>query len=246
MYPKNYFESNKLEIEGGFCFVLMPFTKEMDQVYSTISNTLKGDGLNLKCRREDEFLTGGSIVESVLKNISSAEFIIADLTHNSPNVFYELGIVHTLKNSDNVILLTQDINKIPFDIRLHRYIDYSLTDEGLEILCEKLTKFFNEKFKAANRFSIKAGQTFTFTPGMLGKDRSIYNFEIEWIWVGPDMAKITMIEIRNSPSQGLSRKEITKSFKKKESMTYGKGGLKLILENTIDEEIAFFRVVEIK
>ena len=49
--------------------------------------------------------------------------IVADLTDSNPNVYYELGIAHGLRRP--VILLTQDINELPFDLRGYRVIPYS-------------------------------------------------------------------------------------------------------------------------
>jgi len=62
-----------------------------------------------------------SIVEEILDKIAKSEIIIADLSDKNPNVYYELGIAHSLRNEDAVILITNDIEKSPFDIN-HRYI----------------------------------------------------------------------------------------------------------------------------
>lgn len=56
----------------------------------------------------------------------------------NPNVFYEIGIAHTL--GKNVILITQDIEDIPFDFRLFRHMDYEDNIDGFNTLEQKLKK----------------------------------------------------------------------------------------------------------
>jgi len=56
--------------------------------------------------------------------IQQSRLCIADLTGRNPNVLYELGIAQTLGKP--CILLTQDINDVPFDIRQYRVIQYDL------------------------------------------------------------------------------------------------------------------------
>lgn len=61
-------------------------------------------------------------MEDVAKGITESRIIIAEITDRNPNVFYELGAAHAL--GKNVILLAQNENDIPFDIRSHRCILY--------------------------------------------------------------------------------------------------------------------------
>jgi hypothetical protein len=64
----------------------------------------------------------GHIIQDILCKIGEAEIIIADLTGRNPNVFYELGIAQMVKNVKQVILLSQDAESIPFDVRVFRCI----------------------------------------------------------------------------------------------------------------------------
>lgn len=49
--------------------------------------------------------------------------ILADLTGKNPNVFYEVGLAHA--TGKPVILISQDMNDIPFDLRGLRIIEYN-------------------------------------------------------------------------------------------------------------------------
>lgn len=53
-----------------------------------------------------------------------SRYIIADLTDCNPNVFYELGIAHSFKDAQNIIILKQKGSKTPFDITHLTYIEY--------------------------------------------------------------------------------------------------------------------------
>jgi len=70
--------------------------------------------------------------------ICAARIIVADCTGRNPNVFYEAGLAHTVGKP--VVLLTQNKDDIPFDLRHIRYIDYEFTPRGMAIFEERLLK----------------------------------------------------------------------------------------------------------
>lgn len=85
--------------------------------------------MNLAIKRGDDFFTHHDIMLEVWSAMNNARIIIADCTGRNPNVFYELGIAHTLGKP--TILLTQDIGDIPFDVRSKRFIVYQNSMTGL-------------------------------------------------------------------------------------------------------------------
>jgi hypothetical protein len=62
--------------------------------------------------------------------------VICNCTGRNPNVFYEIGIAHTLGRE--VILITQIEGDIPFDLRHLRYVRYLNNGEGLNTLSARL------------------------------------------------------------------------------------------------------------
>lgn len=105
-----------------FCFVLMPFTDDFDDVYILgIKQSCKDAGAY--CERVDEQIFTESILERVYNQISKADFIIADMTNRNPNVFYEVGYAHAIGKS--TILLTQNVDDIPFDLQHYPHIIYN-------------------------------------------------------------------------------------------------------------------------
>jgi len=118
-----------------YCFVIMPFNPDMDEVYT---NCIKPTvvGLGLTCIRQDEVDVTGNIVQGIVESIANAKLIIADLTLQRPNVFYELGIANSLGN--NTIVLAQKMEDVPFDIKTYNAIIYSNTIRGGSILKQNL------------------------------------------------------------------------------------------------------------
>jgi hypothetical protein len=76
------------------------------------------------------------------QKLMEARVVVADLTTKNPNVFYELGLAHTLGHE--VVLLTQNMDEIPFDLRHLRCHDYTPDTSGLSVLRQKLHLAFNE------------------------------------------------------------------------------------------------------
>jgi len=111
-HPHDFFRLKRLTVEPGTCFVLMPFAEQFDLVYNTIEDALKG---LMVCTRADDLRLGQPILERILQGIATADLIIVDLTGRNPNVFYELALAHT--RTKEVLLLTQDIEDVPFDLR---------------------------------------------------------------------------------------------------------------------------------
>ena len=68
--------------------------------------------------------------------ICASQIVIADCTGRNPNVFYEIGVAHTVGKP--VILLTQIVEDVPFDLRHIRFIKYELTRRGMQKFEEDL------------------------------------------------------------------------------------------------------------
>lgn len=104
-----------------FAFVLMPFSPAFDDVYKLAiqAAALEAD---ITAERVDEQKFSGTILERVYRQIETADFIIADMTGQNANVFYEVGYAHAHRKL--CTLLTQDVADIPFDLKQHRHVVY--------------------------------------------------------------------------------------------------------------------------
>ena len=116
-------------------FMIMPFADEILALY---------DELKKAFGNEFEFTNAGdldnqqNILKDIIAGIYQADVIIADLTGLNPNVFYELGIAHAMDKK--VIILTQDLSELPFDIKSYRAVAYSLLFHKIPALMEELSK----------------------------------------------------------------------------------------------------------
>jgi hypothetical protein len=118
-------------------FVLMPFINDLKPVYEDHVKNVSAS-LNLKVKRADDFFTADAIMGNIWSAMYASHLIIADCTGRNPNVFYEIGIAHTLGKP--VILIAQNNDDVPFDIRHIRYIQYSLTPRGMKEFEDRLRK----------------------------------------------------------------------------------------------------------
>jgi hypothetical protein len=85
--------------------------------------------------RVDQEVFVGSVVDEIWGHIRHSDVVIADLTGDSPNVYYELGISHALNKPTVLLVFNQngDVpSTIPFDISVQRILPYG-TEQSLRL-----------------------------------------------------------------------------------------------------------------
>ncbi len=123
-------------LEPTLASAMMPFDLSFNQVFDSISRAAQSVGL--RCRRADNIWEHAAIIQDVVSLIDRSRVVVCDCTGRNPNVFYEAGIAHTLGRE--VILITQNEQDIPFDLRHLRYIRYLNNTQGLDDLAVALQK----------------------------------------------------------------------------------------------------------
>lgn len=103
-------------------FVLMPLASEFDDIYEYLIRDAVGEA-GFDVVRADDIRNQRNILADVVQAIGEADLIIADLSTANPNVYYELGLAHAF--GKRVILLAQDIEEVPFDLRSYRVVTYT-------------------------------------------------------------------------------------------------------------------------
>jgi len=128
----------KAQVDDDMIFVAMPFKDEFNDVYEQVIKKAISE-IGKKSIRVDEQVFTGPIMEKVNDDIIKANIIVAELTEYNPNVYYELGLAHGYNK--NVIMMTQDIAKIPFDLRHMRIVKYDRhkMDESKELLKNEIS-----------------------------------------------------------------------------------------------------------
>jgi hypothetical protein len=132
----------------------MPFAVEFDPTYKAIAACCRSLGLSAK--RADDLFRASQVINDVWSLIVSAEIIICDCTYKNPNVFYELGIAHTL--GKRVVLITQNADDIPFDLRQWRHLVYQA---DAETLFDDLQKYLKEEADLTSPLSHARGDSST-------------------------------------------------------------------------------------
>jgi len=87
---------------------------------------------------------------NVIEGIAKANLVVADLTAANPNVFYELGIAHSLEIP--TVLITQSMETVPFDLRPYRCHQYSTHFQDAPALRETLRTIATEHQQGTVRF----------------------------------------------------------------------------------------------
>ena len=130
-------------------FLLMPFEEEFDPIYeSFMKPALEEAGFDV--HRADDIESQQNILKDIIQGISRSDLIIADLTGGNPNVFYELGVAHALRKP--VVLATQSVEEVPFDLRSYRLLEYSIHFAEIGKARGKLTDYATRFLDGELRF----------------------------------------------------------------------------------------------
>lgn len=149
-----------------FAFVLMPFDKAFDDIYK-IGIKETANSLGILAERVDEQIFHESILDRIYRQIELADLVVADMTGQNPNVFYEVGYAHA--KGKLCVLLTQNTNDIPFDLKHHRHIVYGDSIGELRNLLADEMAWAKEKIDAVRSSRIKI--TLKEVSGLLEKTK---------------------------------------------------------------------------
>lgn len=121
-------------INNDLLSAMMPFAG-FDGVWSAIQAAAENNGMTHG--RADNRWDHPAIIQDVVSLIDESAIVVCDCSNKNANVFYEMGIAHSL--GKEVIIITQNANDIPFDIAHLRHIRYLNNGEGLNRLEQELT-----------------------------------------------------------------------------------------------------------
>ncbi len=130
------------------CFVIMPISKtrrctkaEWTGIFEQmIKPAVTGSRLGFDCERAKP--RTGNFIKDIVNQLNTAHVVIADLTDMNPNVFYELGVRHTLKT--RTILIAQGKKYVPSDLQAYWVIIYEKDLTGLEDFKRKIREILRE------------------------------------------------------------------------------------------------------
>jgi len=103
-------------------FIIMKFGDvEMDSAFEGVYEPLCNE-FKLECIRIDKIEDSGKITDQILMAIAESKYIIADLTGNKPNCYYECGFAHAL--GKEMILTAKESEPVHFDLAGYRFIQW--------------------------------------------------------------------------------------------------------------------------
>ncbi|HEX8250517.1 MAG TPA: hypothetical protein VF599_20245 [Pyrinomonadaceae bacterium] len=120
-------------------FVIMKFgDSELDSAYEGVMKPVIEEH-NLKAIRIDEIQDFGKITDQVLEYIAESKYILADLSGQRPNCYYESGFAHAL--GKEIIFTIKTSDTIHFDLADYRFIQWSTEAELRRNLRKRFASF---------------------------------------------------------------------------------------------------------
>ncbi len=205
IHPVDFFEDKHFRINPKLCFVLMPFTEKWsNRVYRVIKEIV--EDLGFECKRADEYY-GKVVLSDIWQALNEAAFVISDLTEANPNVYYELGLSHTL--GKDIIPLLQNGSTIPFDQQPFRILFYEDNSDGDALLKERLPIWIKNlehssspqlllKKEAIDRFNIwRNGNSYVQLSGEDFSNLNLSNAHLNGIYFTESIFSSSIIENAN-------------------------------------------------
>ncbi|MGZ8219004.1 hypothetical protein [Methylomagnum sp.] len=139
------------------CFIVMPFSLEWsNDVHRILSRVCEAAGVQPV--RGDDLFTPTDILNDIWQSINGADFVITDISGRNPNVFYELGIAHTLAKP--VLLISRSAADIPIDLSTRRVILYGQSElDWRDDLDRKVSKAVREILDAYGLAAVEGTAT---------------------------------------------------------------------------------------
>lgn len=146
MWVNPIFKARDLSLDPNMCFCVLPFSKERLEIFDEIIKPALEDNFDINVIRSGNiFEPNLNIMETIWTYINQSAFVIVDLSEKNPNVFYELGICHTL-GKPVITLCDQESydkdyeGKLPFDISAINTIFYKNSGAGPQKMVQQIVK----------------------------------------------------------------------------------------------------------
>jgi tetratricopeptide (TPR) repeat protein len=142
-------------------FIIRPFGTRKGIDFDGVEKNLVGpalENIGAEGRTTGEILEAGNIRTDMFQQLLIADLVVADITTNNPNAFYELGIRHALQERRTFLIrakpprpqTVEELKEVdvPFDLKTDRYFEYDPANPSASL--EKLTEAIRET-AASNR-----------------------------------------------------------------------------------------------
>ncbi|MEM9936717.1 MAG: hypothetical protein AAF824_24020 [Bacteroidota bacterium] len=134
------FKGRSFSPKRNHCLVSMPLEAYWSEtLWIHIQTTLQTVGVDSE---RSGNLFQENFLEPFWNQINEVDMMVADLTYKHPDVFYKIGVAHTL--GKRVILIAQHERDVPRDFRRFPVIIYNNNIPGLRKLAEGLIMLIHE------------------------------------------------------------------------------------------------------
>ena len=219
--PRPIFEAHRPN--PGYCLVIRPmndpaFNEFWDHVARAFHRTFAWKDVG-------RLTEPGDIMDVVLREMAESDVIIADISQERANVFYELGIAHAMRGTNKVVLVTGVPGskparapasfKLPFDVQGLRVVPYD-PNSGMDDFVRRLREALFASLEGTTWFHLATDKTHTSRPTR--GDGANYIFEVKVIAItgearlqneGVDV-ELT-VRRQPSPTRGIEESEETTS-----------------------------------
>jgi tetratricopeptide (TPR) repeat protein len=153
-------------------FIVRPFGEKQGVDFDKVERELIApalERLGIAGRTTGEVIEAGNIREDMFQLLLVADLVVADISIDNANAYYELGIRHALRQRRTFLLRAKGMGmEVPFDLRTDRYLAYDPAKPGdaLGALCAAL-----EATRASER---QDSPVFRLLPDLREQSRSAF------------------------------------------------------------------------
>ncbi len=113
-------------------FIIRPFGEKSGINFDQVDAELIAPALarlHLEGGTTGQVIEAGNIREDMFQLLLVSDLVVADISIDNANAYYELGIRHALKEKRTFLIRAQGMkNQVPFDLRTDRYLTYSAAE----------------------------------------------------------------------------------------------------------------------
>lgn len=131
-------------------FVVRPFHTQNGVDFDHVHVKLIGpvlEDLKIEGSTTDVIVRAGNIRVDMFEQLLLADIVIADISIHNANVYYELGVRHSLRTRTTVLIRARK-DEVPFDLKTDRYVEYDPAHP--ERSCDQLKQALKQSLVADN------------------------------------------------------------------------------------------------
>jgi hypothetical protein len=123
-------------------FVVMQFTSPYNELFQEVVLPIC-ESFGVRAVRADDTFGPGLIIADVVRQIDESKFVIAEITPQNPNVYYEVGYSHA-RGKPTILIAERKLEKLPFDVSPFRTLFYENSIDGKRRIEEGLKRHIKE------------------------------------------------------------------------------------------------------